>query len=135
MLEMDETEVLAMFEDSKELASTMVELWAADFEDKLMPRVNIKTGNLRSSIFSDPVDSLTWMFGTDLFYAPYVHEGTPPHIIEGNPWLYWDGAEHPVRRVNHPGYEGNPFFDDTLEETETQLDNYLEDAIASLGLE
>jgi hypothetical protein len=131
MLEMDETEVLAMFEDSKELASTMVELWAADFEDKLMPRVNIKTGNLRSSIFSDPVDSLNWMFGTDLFYAPYVHEGfdsfwlDSPVNIDGD-WVY-------IKQ--HPGYEGNPFFDDTLEETETQLDNYLEDAIASLGLE
>lgn len=52
--------------------------------------------------------------GTNVEYAVYVHEGTRPHVIEGKPWLYWKGAAHPVRRVNHPGTRAHRFLVDAL---------------------
>ena len=36
-------------------------------------------------------------------YALYMEEGTSPHTITGNYYLYWEGADHPVHQVNHPG--------------------------------
>jgi len=45
-------------------------------------------------------------------YAVYVHEGTRPHEIfpKFKRALYWEGAEHPVKRVRHPGTKPNPFM-------------------------
>ena len=39
-------------------------------------------------------------------YGTILEEGSKPHVINGNPFLYWKGAEHPVRSVNHPGTKG-----------------------------
>src|SRR5579871_5492968 len=38
-------------------------------------------------------------------YAPFVEFGTKPHTIvaKNAQALYWPGADHPVRKVNHPG--------------------------------
>jgi hypothetical protein len=49
-------------------------------------------------------------------YALYVHEGTKPHVIEGNPLLAftWHGEQVFFASVNHPGYKGNPFLRDAL---------------------
>lgn len=41
--------------------------------------------------------------GESSAYAEFVHEGTAPHLIVGNPWLFWPGASHPVHEVHHPG--------------------------------
>lgn len=42
-------------------------------------------------------------FGSDDEIFGYLERGTRAHIIRGNPWLFWPGARHPVRQVNHPG--------------------------------
>jgi HK97 gp10 family phage protein len=42
--------------------------------------------------------------------AKWLELGTRPHRIVGNPWLYWPGAAHPVRAVNHPGTRPYPFI-------------------------
>jgi hypothetical protein len=41
-------------------------------------------------------------------YGEYLEEGTPPHIIrpKDKKALFWEGAPHPVRQVNHPGTKG-----------------------------
>lgn len=46
-------------------------------------------------------------------YAPFVEFGTKPHVIEPKnaKALYWPGADHPVKRVNHPGTKANPFME------------------------
>jgi hypothetical protein len=47
--------------------------------------------------------------GSNLPYAKYMEEGTPPHIIRakgrpaGKNALFWKGARHPVKRIRHPG--------------------------------
>ena len=57
------------------------------------------TGRLAQSITWKMTVSglgLDAVVGTNVEYAVYVHEGTRPHVINGNPWLYWKGAAHPV---------------------------------------
>ena len=45
-------------------------------------------------------------------YAAFVEFGTRPHEILpiNKQALYWKGAEHPVKRVEHPGSKANPFM-------------------------
>uniref|UniRef100_A0A6M3L438 Putative tail protein n=1 Tax=viral metagenome TaxID=1070528 RepID=A0A6M3L438_9ZZZZ len=40
----------------------------------------------------------------------YIEFGTPPHVIipKDKKALYWKGAEHPVKKVMHPGTRANP---------------------------
>ena len=46
-------------------------------------------------------------------YAAPVYYGARPHVIvpRNARALYWPGARHPVRRVNHPGNAPNPYLD------------------------
>lgn len=45
-------------------------------------------------------------------YASYVEEGTPPHLIPGNPTLSfdWKGERVHFRYINHPGSRPYPFM-------------------------
>ena len=91
------------------------------------------------------------VIGTNLRYAPFVHEGTAAHDIypRDAKALFWKSARHPVRRVHHPGYAGNPFLVDgvlaTLDTvagivmtgvqqiTEGASANAMRDALAKIG--
>lgn len=45
-------------------------------------------------------------------YAAYVELGTRPHEIRPRDAraLFWEGADHPVAKVNHPGTHPQPFL-------------------------
>lgn len=45
-------------------------------------------------------------------YARWIEEGTRPHVIlpRNKKALYWKGAAHPVRMVNHPGTKARPYL-------------------------
>jgi HK97 gp10 family phage protein len=77
----------------------------------------VRTGTLRRSITSNPVTATHGVVGTSVPYAKYVHEGTGARVIVpvNKKALYWPGAAHPVRRVNHPGTKANPFMRRALE--------------------
>lgn len=69
-----------------------------------------KTGKLRASI----VAKATGTGASGYFsigYGKLVVDGTRPHLIlpRTKRALFWPGAGHPVRRVNHPGTRPNPF--------------------------
>jgi hypothetical protein len=50
-------------------------------------------------------------------YGGILEEGSKPHIIKpkNKKALYWRGAAHPVKQVNHPGTKGNPIIGPTIE--------------------
>ena len=54
-------------------------------------------------------------------YGIYLEKGTPAHVIKGNPWLYWQGASHPVKQVNHPGTRPYPIIMPTIEHVGPQI--------------
>jgi hypothetical protein len=74
-----------------------------------LARVN--TGRLKSSIVAE-VEGLTLRVSTDVDYWKYVEYGTGPHVIRpnGKKALFWEGAAHPVAKVNHPGSPAIPFL-------------------------
>lgn len=54
-------------------------------------------------------------------YGIYLEKGTPAHVIKGNPWLYWQGASHPVKQVNHPGTRPYPIIMPAIEHVGPQI--------------
>lgn len=66
--------------------------------------------------------------GTNLNYARMVSEGTRPHRIVPRTAkaLFWPGAAHPVRSVNHPGTRPNPYVEDALPAVGAAIVNVLE---------
>lgn len=71
-------------------------------------RPHLRTGRYLNSIHPVVKKSTTQMTGairSNVEYARYLEEGTRPHIIRPKTAkaLFWPGARHPVKQVNHPG--------------------------------
>lgn len=77
---------------------------------------NVDTGYLRNSIHTK-VTALEGVVSTNVKYARAIEEGSKPHIIraKNKKYLYWNGASHPVKQVNHPGTRAYPFMQPALE--------------------
>jgi hypothetical protein len=71
-----------------------------------------RTGFLTQSFRAEMSPAMLRWFPT-ASYAPFVEFGTRPHTIlpTSKQALYWPGADHPVRSVNHPGTKPNPFME------------------------
>ena len=74
--------------------------------------VPLRTGRLVQS-FQVEIGRLMARIWPNVKYAKYVYFGTRPHLIfpRTKMALYWEGAEHPVRKVMHPGTKENRFLD------------------------
>lgn len=74
-----------------------------------------RTGQLAESIKYEVEDGslIVSAKGSDEeSYAAYVELGTRPHPITARPGgaLFWPGARHPVKSVEHPGTHAQPFL-------------------------
>ena len=67
-------------------------------------------------------------------YAEWVNDGTQPYTITptSKKALYWEGADHPVRVVHHPGIKGRHFVEDSLNDVNGRLDGYFLRAISEV---
>lgn len=79
-----------------------------------------RTGHARQSIHSGVEENgggVTIYLSHGIQYGRYLEEGTPPHVIrpKEKQALYWYGAEHPVKKVNHPGTKAQPIIGPTVD--------------------
>ena len=67
-------------------------------------------------------------------YAQWVNDGTQPYTITptSKKALYWEGADHPVKVVHHPGIKGRHFVEDSLNDVNGRLDGYFLRAISEV---
>jgi len=134
----DSQEVLDLFDEFTKVASNSLEFMSMDFWEISTEKANIDKGTLRGSIQADKQNDYQWIVGTNLEYAADVHDGTPPHEIKaksgkalgpititGSYLGVSQSGKAFFRVVHHPGYKGNPFFDDSLEIIENQLNDYV----------
>ena len=52
-------------------------------------------------------------------YAIYQDQGTSPYLIQSKRpggYLYWEGADHPVKTVHHPGIKAKHFVQQSFDE-------------------
>jgi HK97 gp10 family phage protein len=83
----------------------------------------VKTGRLRRSISYQAGGQLRYVVAPAVPYAAAVHGGTRPRTIVPTTKraLFWKGARHPVKRVNHPGSKGDPFMTRALSKSEPRI--------------
>lgn len=86
---------------------------------------NVDTGRLKGSITTNIIGQFNGEVSTNLEYASAVEYGSRPHIITGNPWLYWEGAEHPVKEVHHPGTKASPYMEPAAIKNEKKFNDDL----------
>ena len=91
----------------------------------------IDTGELRRSITTEG-SGLDYEISTNLEYSEYIEDGTSPHIINGNPYLYWEGASHPVRKVNHPGNKAYLYMETACDTQTEDIEDRIADIIDKL---
>lgn len=79
--------------------------------DNLTKNRSVKTGHLRGNIDTN-IKPFEATIRANTKYAKGVEEGTKPHIIKPKrgKFLYWKGAAHPVKLVNHPGSRAKPYL-------------------------
>jgi hypothetical protein len=82
-----------------------------------------RTGFLTQSFRAEMTPGMLRWFPT-ASYAPYVEFGTKPHTIvaKNAKALFWPGAAHPVRKVNHPGTAANDFMGRIISTSQGEID-------------
>jgi HK97 gp10 family phage protein len=88
----------------------------------------VDTGRLRASIRVEARRTLglrtVYTIGSDVYYAPYVNDGTRPHTIRprrGKALRFTIGGRVVYARVvHHPGTRPRPFLDRALREVAAQ---------------
>ena len=91
---------------------------------------SVQTGHLRRSI-KHKVSANEGIVSANTKYAEGVEKGTKPHIIRAKKKkaLYWQGANHPVKVVNHPGSAAKPYLIPALEAEQPKFIQNLKEAI------
>ncbi|GAH65426.1 unnamed protein product [marine sediment metagenome] len=92
-----------------------------------------KSGTLRRGIKSR-IAPFRGMIESTVAYGVYVHEGTSAHLIRAvnKRALYWKGARHPVKSVQHPGTKANPFMKRGAEKSEGQVQAIFQKAVNNI---
>ncbi|MGL6298658.1 MAG: hypothetical protein ACRC1M_05755 [Methanobacteriaceae archaeon] len=132
---LDQSAIDGIYEELENSAKKAVPNIGKGLEDWIKFEINkqqlIDTGNMLGSVYSYQLDDLSIYVDVaatedGYSYPEGVEYGTSPHIIEGNPWLYWPGAKHPVRRVQHPGTMPTPFVEPARDALENQIERLFE---------
>ena len=84
--------------------------------------------------FSESLGSDEAVIKSPAEYAEWVNDGTQPYTITptSKKALYWEGADHPVKVVHHPGIRGRHFVEDSLADVNGRLDGYFLKAISEV---
>lgn len=98
-----------------------------------------KTGALFRSIYKKPIDG-GFEIGADNKIAPYaifVHWGTKPHTIEPKEkkalkFVGGSGMFVFAKKINHPGYQGDPFITNAIRDELPKFNTWMEKQINDL---
>ena len=95
-------------------------------ETKAKGNVPVDTGHLRRGITTKIGDMEVIVHTSNIKYARGDEIGTRPHLIKpkNKKALYWKGAKHPVKSVNHPGSKAKPYL---IPAFESEKDNLIKD--------
>ena len=79
-----------------------------DIVNDIVEHCPVDTGFTRTTVWGEVKDKTIVVHAGGAIY--YIEYGTPPHEIrpKNKKALHWEGAEHPVKVVKHPGTKPNP---------------------------
>jgi hypothetical protein len=91
---------------------------------------------LLKSWFIESMDDEQAVIKSPAEYAIYQDQGTPPYLIQSrkpNGYLFWEGADHPVQVVHHPGIRAKHFVQQSLDELSPLAPGYFLRALEESG--
>ena len=74
---------------------------------------------LLKSWFIESIDEEQATIKSPAEYAIYQDQGTSPYLIQSRKpygYLFWEGADHPVQVVHHPGIRAKHFVQQSMDE-------------------
>ena len=101
-------------------------------KSNLTKNKSVDTGHLRRGVSTDIRGLGATIHTSNIKYAPGVEYGTKAHIIKAKnkKVLYWKGAKHPVKKVNHPGSKAKPFLIPAFNQEKDQFLEKLKEVIS-----
>lgn len=101
-------------------------------KSNLTKNKSVATGHLRRGISTDIKGLEATVHTSNIKYAPMVEYGARAHIIrpKNKKFLYWKGAKHPVKQVNHPGSRAKPYLIPAFEKEKDQFLEKLKEVIS-----
>ena len=101
-------------------------------KSNLTKNKSVDTGHLRHGVSTDIRGLGATIHTSNIKYAPMVEYGTKAHIIraKNKKALYWKGAKHPVKKVNHPGSKAKPYLIPAFEKEKDQFLEKLKEVIS-----
>ena len=98
---------------------------AEDMVRFLMDNSPVDHGLLRQW-FIESIDDEEAHIKSPAEYAIYQDQGTRPYLIYPNKKkaLFWEGADHPVRMVAHPGVPAKHFVQNSFEQLQPLVPGY-----------
>ena len=109
----------------KALLESGLDKTAAELIRNLMINSPVDNGLLKQWAVTDS-DDTSRTVQSPAEYAEYVNYGTRPHFIypTNKKMLYWDGADHPVPFVVHPGTTPTLFVENSIEATKLRIEEF-----------
>jgi HK97 gp10 family phage protein len=106
-----------------------------DVEAQAKARAAVDTGAMKSSITGRMTGRFSGEVAPHVEYAIFVEYGTRAHVITAKNAgaLYWPGAAHPVKSVNHPGTAAQPFMRPAAEAVRGPFTSCIRQAVESAG--
>jgi hypothetical protein len=101
---------------------------------------------LLKSWFVDSMSADESSIKSPAYYARWVNDGTGPYTITpkgqatyyagqkltSGSALWWEGLDHPVKVVHHPGIKGQHFVENSINDVSGRLDGYFLRAISEV---
>ncbi len=91
-------------------------LWLAtnDIVNDIVMHCPVDTGFTRNTVWGEVEGSTIIIHAGGAIH--HIEYGTPPHEItpKTKKALHWEGADHPVKKVMHPGTRANPIVRSAL---------------------
>ncbi|MDZ5782107.1 HK97 gp10 family phage protein [Marinococcus luteus] len=83
-----------------------------------------RTGSFRSLI------------STSVSYAMVQNDGVDPFTIrpKNGQALYWKGAAHPVKKVEHPGFKGKHYIEQSIDEAGERHEEFVRSSLRKVQL-
>ena len=128
-------ELIELSEKSRDNVQKAIKKSAFNIESQakknLASNKSVVTGHLRRSITTKMGDLEATIHTSNVKYAAIVEKGSKAHIIrpKNKKALYWKGATHPVKQVNHPGSKATPYLEPQFESEKDKFIENLKEAI------
>ena len=128
-------ELIELSEKSRDNVQKAIKKSAFNIEAKaknnLKANRSVVTRHLSLGVKTEVKDLEATVHTSNIEYAIIVEKGSKPHIIrpKNKKALYWKGATHPVKQVNHPGSKAKPFLIPAFEKEKDQFLEKLKEVI------